>query len=142
MLAYEDRVALDDCFTLLGEDADFIGDIVHPAVPVLTYRWSSSDEIACLSPSELLQRGRDAMQQTGLTNIRSEGRHLRGDTNQGQRVKMTVLSRGGESTYFLMTAGMPGMRREAKAINRRIAALLDNPAQHHETQRQLTLSAR
>lgn len=129
MTAYYDQIAFDDCFALMGEDVDFIGDIVRRDVPVLTYRWSRSGTVARTAPSELLQRGRDAMQRLGLIRIRWEGRHLRGDSAEGQRVKMTVLRRGKESMYMLMTAGMPGTRHQAKALNRQLANLLERPAQ-------------
>ncbi|MDA1052418.1 MAG: hypothetical protein O3C40_18320 [Planctomycetota bacterium] len=129
MTAYDDRIALDDCFALMGEDVDFIGDIVHRDVPVLTYRWSKSEAIARTTPSELLRRGRDVMQRLGLTRIRSQGRHLRGDSTTGQRVKMTVMRCGKESMYMLMTAGMPGTRHQAQALNRQLASLLERPAQ-------------
>lgn len=115
----------DDLFALIGEDVDFIGDIVRADVPVLTYRWSNSESISDVEPATVLEWGRDAMDELGLTNIRWQGLHLRSDSTTGQRVKMTVLNFHGESTYVLMTAGMPGTRKEAKEINRQIAERVD-----------------
>lgn len=115
----------DDFFALIGEDVDFIGDIVRADVPVLTYRWSNGEGISNVEPARLIQWGRDAMEDMGMTNLRWQGLHLRGDTDKGQRVKMTVLSSRGRSTYLLMTAGMPGTRKEAKEINRQIAERIE-----------------
>lgn len=116
----------DAFFTLLGdEDVDFLGDSVRPDVPVLTYRWSKSDAVAKLSLDDLLARGQAAMTEVGLTNLRTSGHHLRGDSDTGQRTKMTVLNADGRTMYMLMTAGMPGTRLQAKQINRQLAARIE-----------------
>lgn len=125
----------EDLFALIGEDVDFIGDIVRTDVPVLTYRWSNSDLIADVEPLTLLKWGRDAMDDLGLSNVRWQGLHLRGDSSTGQRTKMTVLSSRGESTYVLMTAGLPGTRKEAKEINRQIAEIIERRSRRTTVQR-------
>jgi len=118
----------DDLFALIGEDVDFIGDIVRADVPVLTYRWSNCEAISRVAPARLIQWGRDVMEEMGMNNIRWQGLHLRSDSPTGQRIKMTVLSSRGQSTYLLMTAGMPGTRKEAKEINRQIAERVERRA--------------
>ncbi len=118
----------DDLFALIGEDIDFIGDIVRADVPVLTYRWSNGEAVSNIAPTKLIEWGREAMEAMGMTNIRWQGLHLRSDSSTGQRIKMTVLSSRGRSTYLLMTAGMPGTRKEAKEINRQISERLESRA--------------
>lgn len=125
----------DDLFALIGEDVDFLGDIVRADVPVLAYRWSNSDSIADVAPATVVNWGRDAMDELGLTNIRWQGLHLRGDSAKGQRVKMTVLNLHGESTYVLMTAGMPGTRKEAKEINRQLAERIERRSHRSSARR-------
>lgn len=116
-----------DGFFALFEDneVEFPGINDHRDVPVLVYRWSHSKAIADCPTETLLEAGLNSMKDLGLKRVVSQGHHLRGDTNDGQRVKMTVLRIGRRSLYLLMTAGMPGTRREAKAVNAQLANRID-----------------
>lgn len=116
-----------DGFFALFEDneVEFPGINDHQDVPVLVYYWSHSKAIADCPIGTLLEAGLKSMRDLGLKRVVSQGHHLRGDTNDGQRVKMTVLRIGRRSLYLLMTAGMPGTRREAKAVNAKLANRID-----------------
>ncbi len=121
---------VDQFFALLeDEDVDFLGSNSHQDVPVLTYRWSKNEAVARCSLERLVQVGREVMEEAGMKRIVSREHHLRGDTDTGQRVKMTVLRSGGRAMYLLMTAGLPGTREKAKSINHDLAARIERRVQ-------------
>ena len=110
-----------DAFFSLTEDhdVDFAGVTTKSDVPVLSYSWSKNDVVAEASLSQLIQAGSEVMEDLGLKHIVRDGRHLRGDTKE-QRVKMTVLKSGKRSMFVIMTAGMPGTRKQTKELTRKL----------------------
>ena len=120
---------IDRFFAMMEDrDVDFVGNNEHPDVPVLTYHWCRNDEIAACSVEQLVVAGEQSMHELGLQRVIRHEHHLRGDTETGQRVKMTVLRSGPRSMYLLMTAGMPGTRELAKAITARLATAIEKLA--------------
>ncbi len=117
---------LDQFFAMLEDhDVDFAEHGTHNDVPVLTYRWCRNESISSCSVRELVDICEQSMRGQGLKRVVREGHHLRGDTDTGQRVKMTVVRSGQRTMYLLMTAGMPGTRSEAKEINAKLAKRIE-----------------
>ena len=116
-----------DKFFALAEDQDFdfVGSNEHQDVPVVTYRWCRNDAVSGCLVRTIVEAGEKSMKEAGLMRVVCHDNHLRGDTNTGQRVKMTVLRSGQQSMYLLITAGMPGTRDEAKEINARLAKRIE-----------------
>tara|TARA_R110002072_G_scaffold302970_1_gene490476 strand:- start:10713 stop:11117 length:405 start_codon:yes stop_codon:yes gene_type:complete len=125
---------IDGFFALFEDhDVEFPGINDHHDVPVLVYRWCRNKAIADCSVDLLIEVGVKSMKALGLKRVVTHGHHLRGDTDTGQRVKMTVIRIGHHSMYLLMTAGLPGTRSEAKAVNTRLAQSIDRQAANLET---------
>lgn len=117
---------IDGLFALFeGHDVEFPGINDHKDVPVLVYHWCRSKAVVACPVETLVDLGLKSMKALGLKRVVMHGHHLRGDTDTGQRVKMTVLKSGHHSMYLLMTAGMPGTRPEAKDVNARLAKCID-----------------
>ena len=116
-----------DKFFAMAEDQDFdfVGSNDHKDVPVVTYRWCRNDLVSGCPVRTIVEAGEKSMKEAGLKRVVCHDNHLRGDTNTGQRVKMTVLRSGQQSMYLLITAGMPGTRDEAKEINARLAKRIE-----------------
>ncbi len=76
----------------------------------------------------LVDAGLKSMEELGLRNVVCQKHHLRGDTETGQRVKMTVVRSKLRTMYLLMTAGMPGTREQAKEINSKLARRIEQLA--------------
>ena len=110
------------------QDFDFLRSNASPDVPVATYRWCRNDTVSGCPVRTIVEPGEKSMKEAGLKRVVCHDNHLRGDTNTGQRVKMTVLRSGQSSMYLLITAGMPGTRDEAKEINARLAQRIEQLA--------------
>lgn len=116
---------IDHFFEMLEDrDVDFVGANEHPDVPVLTYRWCRKEVTAGCSVRELVDAGEQGMRKMGLKRVVRHEHHLRGDTETGQRVKMTVLKGARGSMFLVMTAGMPGTRNKAKEITAQLSELV------------------
>lgn len=126
MIGLNGQLAFDDCFALMGEDDDFLDEIVETGKPTLSCHWAGNRDIARMSPAELLRIGRNALEQLGVIHIRTHGRRVQGETQNGQRVELIVVRCGGRSACLLISAGMPGTKQQTRAINRRWAKLLKN----------------
>ena len=117
---------IDGFFALFeDQDVEFPGVNDHKDVPVLVYRWCRTKAVADCPVETLVEFGLKSMKTIGLKRVVMHGNHLRGDTETGQRVKMTIPRIGKHSMYLLMTAGMPGTRSEAKAVNARLAQSIE-----------------
>lgn len=117
---------VDDFFAMLEDhDVDFTGKNEHEDVPVLTYRWCRNETIAACSVEALVEAGEQSMQAMSLKRVVRHGHHLRGDSESGQRVQMTVLKSGRRSMYLLMTAGLPGTREKAKTLNAQLSEQIE-----------------
>ncbi|MDA0588662.1 MAG: hypothetical protein O2820_12435 [Planctomycetota bacterium] len=77
---------------------------------------------------KLVDAGEQAMRAMGLKRVDKSGHHLRGDTETGQRVKMTAIKGARGSMFLLMTAGMPGTREKAKQITSQLATQIETLA--------------
>lgn len=120
---------IDRFFAMLEDhDVDFAGSNDHADVPVLTYRWCRNELVADCPVPTLIEAGEKSMQEMGLKRVVSQENHLRGDSETGQRVKMTVLRSDKRSMYLLMTAGLPGTREKAKEINAGLAKRIERLA--------------
>jgi len=107
------------------QDFDFVGSNDDRDVPVVTYRWCRNDAVAACPVQAIVKAGETSMKELGLRRVVCQENHLRGDTNTGQRVKMTVLRSGRQNMYLPITAGMPGTRVEAKQINAELAMRIE-----------------
>lgn len=120
---------IDDFFSMVVDDhVDFAGNNDHDDVPVLTYRWCRNSAVADCPVTTLVEIGRQSMVDAGLKRIVCEGHHLRGDTQTGQRVKMTVVRGSQRTMYLLMTAGLPGTRKFAKEATNQISRNIERLA--------------
>jgi hypothetical protein len=117
---------IDRFFAMIeDQDVDFVGNNDFPDVPVLTYRWCRNETVADCAVSTLVDAGEQSMKDAGLKRVVRERHHLRGDSDTGQRVKMTVVRSKLRTMYVLMTAGMPGTREKAKEINLQLAQRIE-----------------